>query len=265
MINDYSVLVLGCKKHEEIADRFFKLADIFWPEILEKVMFCTDEMSYFQKSFSRNSIVEESSSSFKSRIEKGLQEIKTKYVLLLLDDYYLTKRIDDDLFSNLINDLNNNDIVYCKLIGLPKCFKSFRCIKSTYRIKQKTHYGISLQPSIWEVKYLKEALALCSGVTAWEVEAAFNLFQEKYYNKCLTFNKNYLSIKNGVLRGRLFPYTNRLLKKNKLPQLSLKRISYARYWSFTANQHLAMHIPILLRKFFKKIGKKLGAKYYSED
>lgn len=265
MANNYSVLVIGCKKHEEIADRFFKLSCIFWPEMLESVVFCTDQITLFQTSFPTKSVIEELNNNYKERIKKGLSTIETDYVLLMLDDYYLTKKINNETFVTLISDLRKNSIDYCKLIGLPKCFKKFPHIKGMHSIKKTTHYGVSLQPSIWKTDSLKKALEMCKGSSAWEVEAAFSSFQEEYYNNCLVYNKNFLFIKNGVLRGQLFPYTNKILKKNNLSPLELKRISWFRYFSFSAKQHLAMHLPIWIRKAGKRIGKKFGKKYYSED
>lgn len=265
MINNYSVLVIGCKKHEEIADRFFKLSNIFWPEMLESVIFCTDQITPFQELFPTTAVVEELNNNYKERIKKGLSTVKTDYVLLMLDDYYLTKRIDNKAFVSLISDLRKNDVSYCKLIGLPKCFKKYPFIKGMHSIKKTTHYGISLQPSIWKTDSLEKALEMCKGCSAWEVEAAFSSFQAEHFTKCLVYNKNYLSIKNGVLRGQLFPYTNKILKKNELQPLELERISWFRYLFFSARQHLAMHLPIWVRKTGKRVGKKLGKKYYSED
>lgn len=264
-MNKYSVLVVGCKKHEEIADRFFKLAFLHWPEILGNIVFCTDTISSFQESFPATIIDENSSGSYKERIKKGLSGIKTEYVLLLLDDYFLTEKIDNALFEELILSLKKNNLVYCKLIGLPRCYKRFPAIKGTYLIKKKTHYGISLQPSIWKTENLLEALGQCDGKNAWEVESAFSNYQRNNYDKCLTFNKNYLKFKNGVLRGQLFPYTNKILLKNNIEPLNLDKISFSKYLLFSTKQHLAMHLPIWLRKVGKKIGKRLGNEYYSED
>jgi len=260
-----TAIVVGCKKHEQIAKRFFDLANIYWPEIAQSSFFCTDEYSEFQNGFCHGSIVVETTNNYAERIKLGLSKIESDYVVLLLDDYYLTKTIDNVKFEELIDSLRENDIDYCKLVGLPRCHKRFKPIKQTYLVTQKTHYGISLQPSIWKKESLLKALELCTGTSAWEVEAAFSNYQKNSCSKCISFNKNYLSFKNGVLRGKLFPYTNKLLKKNNLEELDLPSISRSQYFKFSIRQHISSHIPSFVRKTGKKIGKKAGKKYYTED
>ena len=262
---DFSILVIGCKKHEQIANRYYALANKFWPDSIKNTLFCTDEITDYQVEFTGGKIVSDDSNHFAFRIISGLNHIDSDYVVLLLDDYYFTKTIDSNKVLELIKYLRSNELDYCKLIGLPKCFKSNRGFKGTYHIQQSTHYGISLQPSIWKKESLLEALELCTGASAWEVEAAFSSYQKNHFEQCITFNKNFLNYRNGVLRGKLFPYTNRLLSKNGIEVLSLKKISYFKYFCFSTRQHLSMHLPIWLRKMGKRIGKKAGKKYYSED
>lgn len=265
MNESYSILVIGCKKHEQIADRYYKLANIFWPSSLKETVFCTDTITDFQKSFSNGKIISDNSGSFANRIEAGVATLGTNYIILLLDDYYLTKSIDENEIQKLINYLQSKNINYCKLIGLPKCFKKNKDFGGTYLLKKDTHYGISLQPSIWKKEALLEALSLCKGLSAWEVEAAFSSYQKLHFKECLTYNKNFLHYKNGVLRGKLFPYTNRLLSKNDIEPLNLQKISYIKYLSFSMRQHISTHLPVWIRKIGKKIGKKHGKTYYSED
>ena len=265
MDNRFSVLIVGCKKHEEIAKRFYNLIDIFWKDIKENTVFCTDQFDDYQKSFTNGKLVEEKSGNYAERIKKGLEQIKDDYVLLLLDDYFLTKPIDDSKFIELLNEMKMSNIEYCKLIGLPICFKRFKSIKGTFRLKKFTHYGISLQPSIWRKDALEKALSYCGGSSAWEVESGFLEYQHLNYEKCITFNINYLHIKNAALRGCLTPGISKLLKKNKIEPLNIKKVSWIKFKSFMLKQHIAMHLPRFVRKIGKKIGSLFGKKYYSES
>lgn len=260
----FSVLIVGCKKHEQIAERSFKLIKKFWPEILDKIYFCTDETTEFQKKFTNNVICGKNND-FSNRIQTGLENIKSDYVLLLLDDYYFTKSVNNFDFNNLLTDIKRNNISYCKLIGLPRCFKKDKRIAKTYSITNKTHYGVSLQPSIWKKSALYSALSFVSGSSPWEVEAAFNKFQKNNYSSCVTFNSNFLNIKNGVLRGKLAPGTNNVLKKNDIETLTLDNVNVFKYNLFMFKQHVAMHLPVFLRSLGKRIGILFGKKYFSEN
>lgn len=260
----YSVLIIGCAKHEIIAKKYFELAKMFWGDSLNKTIFCTDKITDYQSRFPCE-IVEETSENFAKRILSGIEKTNSKYIVLMLDDYYLTDHINSGDIQNLMIYLDKSRFKYCKLIGLPKCFSRNKEFKGTYHIKKQTHYGISLQPSIWEKEALIEALGNCKGNSAWEVEAAFSKYQDDNYQKCLTFNRNYLKFRNGVLRGKLFPYTNKLLEKNNIEPLKIERISLIKYFSFIVKQRLSAHLPSWLRKIGKKIGRKTGKKYYSSN
>ena len=264
MGDNFSTLVIGCKKHEQVAESFFLLTNKNWPELLSNLFFCTDEISDFQKEFAKDKLCLEVSLGYSDRIINGLKKVPSDYVLLLLDDYFFPKTVDNRKVEAIVDSLKENDIDYCKLIGLPMCYKRYKNINHAFCIKGKTHYGVSLQPSIWKKSALLDALSCCSGSNAWEVEGTFALFQQTNHEKCISFNKNILSIKNGVIRGKVTPGTNRLLRKNGITELNLDKMSWIKYRSFMIKQHIAMHLPTWMRATGKKIGRLFGKKYYSE-
>lgn len=263
---DSAILVLGCKKHEETAQRMFALLSLYWKRAYTSAWLCTDETDPYLESIAPKRIVSEPNGSFADRIRKGLDAApEADYVLLLLDDYFVTGQVDETAFDAIVDAMRNNDVNYCKLIGLPRCFKKDKRIHGAYRIKQSTHYGISLQPSIWRKQSLIEALSLTKGGSPWQVEAAFSSYQAHHYGSCVTFNRNFLHIKNGLLRGKRFPYTNKILTRNNLEPLDLPGISRLHYWRVSFKQHVAMHIPAFLRKIGKLVGNKFGKQYYSDN
>ena len=160
MVDDYSILVIGCMKHEEIAERYFELAKIYWPDSLDNTIFCTDVVTDYQRSFSKK-IVFDTTNSFATRILSGIKKTKNDFIILMLDDYYLIKKINQADLDSLITYMKNDNINYCKLVGMPKCFSKNCKFSGTYHIKQNTHYGISLQPSIWKKDALVNALKVC--------------------------------------------------------------------------------------------------------
>ena len=265
MQNKFSVLIIGCKKHEQIAKRSLDLIDIFWKDIKDRIIFCTDEADDYQKAFSNSKIVEETSGNYCERIKKGLKQIDSEYVLLLLDDYFLTRPVNSVVFDKVVEQMIFTNTLYCKLIGLPICFKKSKSIKGTYQLKKYTHYGVSLQPSLWKTDALLEALSFCTGTSAWEVESGFLKYQHLNFEKCVTFNANYLKIKNAALRGQLTPGVNKLLIKSNIEPLNIKKAAWVKFKLFMLKQHIAMHLPRFVRKFGKKLGSLFGKKYYSES
>lgn len=264
-INNYSVLVLGCRKHEQIAKKYFELAKLFWKESLTDTIFCTDITTDFQKTFGTEIAIGDDAFTYKSRIINGILKSKNDYIFLLLDDYFITKHLDNNKMKTLIEESKKNDVVYCRLVGIPKLFIRYKGLKGAKKIRKHTHYGVNLQPSFWKKEELLKFLLQINGVSAWEVEIEMRQFQLQHYNKCISFNKNILSYKNGVLRGQLFPYTNKLLVSNDLAPLEISTISRFKYYSFLFKQRASHLVPSFLRKLFKKIGRTFGKKYYTDD
>lgn len=257
------IYILGCRKHEEIANRGIALIHKNL-QCSKRIVFVTDYQSDYQDAFNVDSIVYCGDDSYSQRIQRSLTFADSDYVLLLLDDYYISKEINDNRLSVLIDSMKANKLSYCKLIGKPKCRKKFKPIKGARLISRKTHYGISLQPSIWKTSVITDILSNAAPGNAWQTEVALFDTNEVENGHCITFNKNFLNYKNGVLRGKLFPYTNKVLKKNGLEPLNLERISYVKYWSFSLRQSVSSHLPYFLRNLFKKIGRKFGKNYYSK-
>ena len=258
-----SIIIVGCKKHEEIAQRGISLLNKN-VKCDKHIIFVSDFPSDYQKAFNVDQTIFCDDLEYSGRILAALKQCKNDYVLLLLDDYYISKEINDDRLNVLIDSMKANDLSYCKLIGKPKCRKKFKPIKGARLISRKTHYGISLQPSIWKTSVITDILSNAAPGNAWQTEVALFNTNEVENGHCITFNKNFLNYKNGVLRGKLFPYTNKVLKKNGLEPLNLERISCVKYWSFSLRQSISSHLPYFLRNLFKKIGRKFGKNYYSK-
>ena len=54
METNYTVLVIGCLKHEEIADRYFKLANIYWNDSLKIQYFVLIRLPIINVALSNN-------------------------------------------------------------------------------------------------------------------------------------------------------------------------------------------------------------------
>jgi len=259
---NYSVLIAGCQKNEDIAQRMLELISIHWKQSINNIVVCTDYP--FKKQSFKNTIAA-NSDSFKIRLLEGIKKCTNEYIILLLDDYFITKCIDNKKIEKLIGDLVVNNVDYCRLIGIPKCHRQYKPIKTTYYINIKKHYGINLQPSIWKKDTLLSILEKNNGENAWETESRMSYVFDNPNALCITYNSNVLSIKNGLLRGRLFPYTNKLLIKNNLEPLDRKIISKRKYLIFLIRQNIGSTLPNFLRLFFKKIGKFFGREYYTDN
>lgn len=268
-MNNLSVLIFGCDKHIEVAQRSYLLIRKLNPFLLDYITFVTDKSITLKKDFFPHVLVVESSN-FSERILKALETVKTPYVMHLLDDDFILEKLNEINIDHLVEFLDSNKIHYCKLLGNPKGRKIYKPrfktqAGSVRRIKQKLMYAVSLQPSMWETNMLKKVskLGAAKGPTAWDAEICCYKVQLELSDNLLVFNKNYIHSYNVVLKGKLFPKTNKILEKEGIPPLEMPTLSKTETLIFKLRTNVISKLPF--RNFWKKIGHLFGKKFYSDE
>lgn len=118
-MKDITILILGCDKYFEVAQRNYCLIKKLNPFLLDHIIFVTDKEVKSEKEFFNNILVIPNNN-YSERIIGALKMVNTKYVLHFLDDDWITQPLTENGFDELVNFLNEEDIHYCKLLGNPK-------------------------------------------------------------------------------------------------------------------------------------------------
>lgn len=203
-----------------------------------------------------------------TRMIKAIESIDSDYVLLLLEDYLIGKKVDSNKFDSIVNKIVKEEINYFRLTNFPKS-KNSKAIEEYAPIYQDEEYGINLQAAIWKVSYLKKVLHKYSG-NAWEFE--IGLLSEtvdaphKAIPGCYTMLNDPLCILNGVLKGKWFPSTIKFFKKQGIIIDSSHRgmLSFLEVLKYESMQFVKNKVSSKMRKKMKKIALKLGFKFMSE-
>lgn len=268
-MKDITILILGCDKYFEVAQRNYCLIKKLNPFLLDHIIFVTDKEVKLEKEFFKNILVIPNNN-YSERIIGALKMVNTKYVLHFLDDDWITQPLTENGFDELVNFLNEEDIHYCKLLGNPKGKKIYsRKIKvaglKLYKISPNRKYGMSLQPSIWKKElFLKVAEAGAKrGPTPWDTEIACYHFQDIEKDRIVTFNKSFIHSKNVVLKGKLFPWTNKILTDNDIPVLNYPVLTKKEYFSFNLKTKFLGRLPF--KNTIKRLMRRRGYKFYSDE
>lgn len=203
-----------------------------------------------------------------TRVLKALESVNEEYVLLLLEDYLIGKRVDSSRIEEMMKLVNEKNMNYFRLTNFPK--SRFTSYDDEYTCLYKDEeYAINLQAAIWKVSYLKKMLHKYPG-NAWQFEVG--LLSETIKSDhvplegCYTMLEDPLYIVNGVLKGQWFPSAIRYFAKQGVT------IDTASRGSLTKGQVIKYEIVQLLkdsisyktRKRLKKVAKKFGVKFVSE-
>ena len=239
----------GCA---DLWDTFFSMIDRFWPNCGYPIYLINNEKVYNHEGISVVNTGPEIN--WFNRTINSLSDLNEKYSMFMLEDYLISKKIENETIDEILSFMELNQAFYYQLsVGNTKSREKMRTIVSA-----KTSYPISLQPAIWEREKLLLILKQINGKTPWDVE---NYFIKEYQGKKDVINGAYhdtrdiLGYKNGVLRGKWIPSTIDYYRKlGILIDTGEREIMSAEKMK---KYRLAGFIHKKAPKWLKKIGKKL--------
>ena len=202
------------------------------------------------------------------RILRALQEIDTPYVLLLLEDYFIGKKVDTAQIAQALDYLIDRKGKYMRLTEIPKS-KANSSEGNISPIFANEEYGVNLQAAIWEKQFLLSALETSAG-NAWEFEIDFlkkaAVAEVVPLVGCYVLRGEPLCLHNGILKGKWFPKEIRFLKKQgfDVTKSDRARLSCFEIFRYHSLVFLKNHISYRFRKRLKKIAKKFGANFVSD-
>ena len=164
--------------------------------------------------------------SFSSRLSIALSNVKTKYLLILMDDYLINCPVDEKKIYENILFMERNNISFCELYTIfrrPKVKKKSNLFLKT---SKNVRYRINLQPSIFSKDILLELLKMNPN-TPWDAEMCFMDKKFNKYDAYFALNKS-LSVVNYIDKGYVTRKAYKMLKNeniwnNNRPVLSVFR------------------------------------------
>lgn len=205
---DCTVLVCSCDSYEDAWEPFFELFWKYWPDCPYKVVLNTESKKYegggnvecfeFYKKGERVFYGE--------RLLKHLNKIDTAYVLILMDDFFLRKKVDESKIEFCLNELkNHSDIAVFSFDAVRDELNIDDGIYQDFILRPKYgEYKMNFQGAIWN----KQVLIKCirSFETPWEIETkgsmrTFEMNERFYTLKDLSLSPIDYGKKTGLTWG----------------------------------------------------------------
>ncbi len=172
---DCTVVVASCDRYADLLPPFSALWRKFWPNCPFETALVTETAPTEKLAFDRV-LACGRGGTWCSRLVTALAQVKTPYVLLLCDDYYLTASVDTALVLRRLEQAKRFDAVNLRLIPNPETKVPYREGLREYR--KNTAYCIATQAGFWNREFL---LKLAHGkASIWEFErkGSFDLADE---------------------------------------------------------------------------------------
>ena len=216
-----TVLVSSCDAYSDVWKPFFTLLTKNWQmEYPVRLLTETKDFSYPLKDFRVIKAAEgAAASTWSARLIYALEQIKTPYVLLLLEDFFLTAPVDEEGLEKCIGWLKEDNDAVC-FSFYPTTGNEKARYEGFDRRPQTGLYRFNAQAGLWRTKELESFLDPKEDAWQWENEGnkrSFDIKRDFYSispDAKPIFAYDYM--KHGLIGGKWFKDTEELFRQNRI-------------------------------------------------
>ena len=176
--NDLTILVNSCDKNSDLWDIFFLLLKKKWPDCPYRIILNTETRSYAFDGFNIDCLTMAKNKTeqqlkyynWSDRLIDNVKQIKTKYTLFLLEDFYIKNKVDTLQVESLIKTIDTIKRFGALYLSENESnYPSYYDKKTNLYLRHKfNHYKINATPAIWDTKVLLKILK--KNETPWDFE-----------------------------------------------------------------------------------------------
>ena len=219
LLEGVSIVIPSCDKYSGLWDPFFTLLFKNWPSLQnggkhqDIPIFFISNKKVFEHPRVQN-IRFPNEISWSDNMIETLAKVKTKYVLYLQEDYFLTESINEKLLSDLLQYTKKYNAAYTSLVSMGQSAKFNKIIEGSpnlVEIATDSQYRTSLQAAIWEKDVFSWLLKSGENMFVFEVdgskrsEGIRRLFLA-HVNSDLSTSFDVVNYINAVDRGKILDY-----------------------------------------------------------
>tara|TARA_R110002050_G_scaffold300734_1_gene472045 strand:- start:178 stop:1038 length:861 start_codon:yes stop_codon:yes gene_type:complete len=212
-LDNLAVVVPSCDKYAEAWIGFFQLLEKYWPELNNEIYLIGGNKTYEKENLINVSIPNEKS--WSDNMLQVLDMTQADYILILLEDYYITEPVNHKKFVSYYNIMRQEGSASLVLAPRDEYEKIHPFEKGLAYLNRDQPYRASLQAVIWKKDILKKILK--SGESPWqfELKGTFRTRDLKEPFMIVT-GKGPLNYLGAISRGQWSRKAMKLIKKEKL-------------------------------------------------
>lgn len=193
-----AVVVSSCDSYFELWAPFEHLFWRFWPDCPHQVYLVSNERGYTSPRF-RNLRVGEDVS-WSDNLMSAVNQLHTPYILLLLDDLFLSAVVDQSALSTITKWAIASEANYVSLYSSPR--PPVRTTSLVGSLPKRSCYRVSTMATLWRKSVLQSLLR--PGESAWEFEIKGTIRSDEFDSFYSTVAPHFALI-NCVVKGRWHP------------------------------------------------------------
>ena len=251
-------LIFSCDKFSDLWDGNLKLFRQNWPDRDFKTYIVTDKPT--DRKFPDVEIIAAGADvEWSDRLKYALDYIKTDYVFVTLDDYFLIKKVDNSRMESFISLMEMEGYDYIRFYPRPKraTREQLKGWKGVYHVDTNCDYSVNLYSCFWRKDFL--AFTVRESRNAWMFETSLSKQAGKYGAKCLcSYNQEY-KILDVVRKGKILHAANKYFKQHPgIYEGDRELQSWLYELKLWIKTIMARYVPTCLVKPFRKVYSFLG-------
>ena len=259
-MNKLTILGVFFDGYKDLWIDFVRLFKKYWPDCPYELVITsnTENYDYFEGIKVINA---GKNAEYSKKIQFALQEVESDYYLILLEDFFMSKKINNNDFNTLFNNIIDRQIKYYSMpmneFSNNYKGKKIQGHKFERTISHKAKYTLSCQPAIWEKNFLMNCIGN-ENYNAWVFEGVFCkskvAHSKDFLKDCIVNTNNPLAILHGALQGKIVPTTSQTLFENGY-QLSTNRevIPKFIYKKYLRKIKIRGLLPYFMQNMLRKI------------
>jgi len=243
-MKDFAIVILSCDKYSDLWPGFFYQLDKNLKTDIPKYLI--SNFQNYRDNFTKNLnvIQNHEESNWSSNFLKALNLISEKKIFVILEDIFISSKVDANKFTELLQFAVDEDVQHIKYMGYPRATIPFNALLSRYEAGMP--YLVSVC-GIWDKKYLSQLILDGENPWEFEVNASYRAkFSATKFYGCLNPLFEY---KNMVEKGGWIPSSIQWALRQNIP-VDYQNRTVNRVFMFNLKKYfyrLSMCIPWKLR------------------
>lgn len=263
---DFEVIISTCDKFSDLWDAHVLLMNQNWQD-RGRTWLVTDAPT--QRIFPKVDVISTGEGmEITQRLKVALERVETEYILLTLDDYFLTAPIDTDALQKSLRVMQEENLDYMRLYA-----------NAEYRLRRENavefpnhpgyylrdvsqgNYKISLYPGLWRTDFMRKTLD--KPLNAWQYEVALTPMAHALNARCAISNHNEFPFLDVIRKGKVLRKANRYFQKNPIYQSDRPVRTVWEEVKLDTRTWIGRLLPKPLFRAAKRLMIKLGMEFYS--
>lgn len=264
---DFEIIISTCDKFSDLWDAHVLLMNQNWKDRNAEAHLVTDKETD-RKLDGVRIVCAGEGTEITQRLARALQDVKEKYILFTLDDYFLTTPIDNEALQRSLRVMEEENLDYMRLYSAPRWerrkdgSKEFAAHKGYYLRNIETgNYKISLYPGLWRTDFMRQTLG--ETMNAWQYEVALTEMARKLNARCAISNYDEFPFLDVIRKGKLLRKANRYFKKNPIYQSERPVMKWTGEFKIWLMGFVQRVLPKFAFRWLKRFLIKCGMTFYS--